>query len=274
MKKETSLSRTPYDNYRIFHPDGNLMCFCSKRKANWYVKNGLATQSGTDIHLTFKPKGHGEPVEVLTGRLNCCVVTGDETNLTKHHVIPTQFRRYFPQGYKDKNSGDLMVMTRSAHDEYEIFANEFKTKLFNDYITEEDKDAIKAWTELRSLVNCKKGEHFSRLPAPRQVYIELRIAGLSRIWNFTEDELRHRSVNDVRNFSKKIVEKIGVINLIVLWKLHFIKYGRPRHLPEWWKPNLVKFIRNGSNSYKTELIEIDLKEPQLRKLINKYGLQV
>ena len=34
------LNRIPYDNYKIYHPDGTLMCFCSGKKAKWYI-NGL-----------------------------------------------------------------------------------------------------------------------------------------------------------------------------------------------------------------------------------------
>src|SRR3990172_8443475 len=90
---KSALKKVPYDNYKIYHPDGSLMCFSSKKKAMWYLKNDLAKVMDGDefkIQLTFTPKGYGDSAELLIGRQNCCVISGDVSNLSKHHVIPSQ----------------------------------------------------------------------------------------------------------------------------------------------------------------------------------------
>lgn len=122
-----SLDSAPYENYSLFHPDGTLMCFCSAKRANWYFDRGLAEQTGPkEFKLTFQPRGYGDPNVLLGNRDNICVITGERDNLTKHHVVPAQFRRLFPIAYKDKNSMDLLLLTREAHNDYERHATEFK----------------------------------------------------------------------------------------------------------------------------------------------------
>lgn len=276
MIKETptnALIRAPYDNWKIFHLDGTLMCFCSKKKAYWYIKKDLAElQSEFEIKLKFTPKGYGDPLEILIGRKNICVITGQTTGLTKHHVVPTQYRQHFDNIYKDKNSCDLVVLCRKEHDKYEDIANEFKTQLYADYIDDSHKDINAAWYEAKAIFNCISN-HYDKLPHDRQVYMLCRLEGLVKEWKFTDAELKAKFLIGNNDYNKIIVDKIGMINLTVLWKLHFLKYGKPNFLPTWWKPNLIKVINRGSIEQKTELIEIDIKKnKELTKLIKKYKL--
>ena len=269
---QNALIRQPYDNFKIFHPDGTLMCFCSKKKASWYLKNGLAVkESESHIRLTFTPKGYGDPEQILVGRKNCCVVTGDTINLTKHHVVPTQFRQHFDTSYKDKNSCDLVVLNREKHDEYEDIANGFKIQLHNDYIDESFIEANNAWCEAKSIFNCIKN-YYDRLPPERQIYMTCRLEGLIKKWGFTEKELKSRTIGGSLERNKLIVSKLGVTNMIVLWKLHFLKYGKPTLLPEWWKPNMIKVVNKQNHERKTDLLEINMNEPELLSLIKKYEL--
>jgi len=269
---QNALIRQPYDNYRIYHPDGTLMCFSSKKKANWYLKNDLAVQEADyDIRLKFMPKGYGDPEQILVGRSNCCVVTGDTTNLTKHHVVPTQFRQHFHNSYKDKNSCDLVVLNRDTHDEYEDMANAFKTQLHNDYVDETFLEANSAWCEARSIFNCIKN-YYDKLPPARQIFMTYRLEGLVSRWGFTEDELKSKTLSGNLEQNKLIVSKIGVTNVIVLWKLHFLKFSKPVFLPAWWKPNLVKVVNKNELDRKTDLTEIDMTQPELLSLIKKYDL--
>lgn len=279
MLKETSeipknaLIRAPYDNFKIYHPDGTLMCFCSRKKANWYLNHGLATlEDEFKIRLTFKPKGYGDPLEILIGRSNCCVISGTTENLTKHHVIPTQYRQHFDMCYKDKNSCDLVVLCRKEHDMYEDIANDFKVRLYNDFIDISEKDVTNAWIEAKSIYNCVNN-YYHKLPHDRQIYMTARLEGLIEQWHFTDKELKAKYLKGSKDYNKIIVDKIGTINLIILWKLHFLKYGKPQHLPKWWKPNLIKVINKNNHENKTELIEIELRqEPKLLELIKKYDL--
>jgi len=269
---QNSLIRVPYDNYQIFHPDGTLMCFCSKKKANWYLRNNLATiHDDNKVILNFIPKGYGDPEEILIGRKNCCVITGDTDNLTKHHVVPSQYRQHFDVSYKDKNSCDIVVLCRDKHDKYEETANDFKIQLHNDYVDNSFLEMNKAWIEAKSIFNCINN-YYNKLPHDKQIYMTCRLEGLLAEWKFTEDELKNSSYlgGHVRN--KVIVNSIGIVNLIILWKLHFMKYGKPNFLPAWWKPNIVKVVNKNIDNKKTDLLEIDMSQPELLALIKKYDL--
>lgn len=267
------LDIVPYDNCKIFHYDKTLMCFCSKKKANWYIKKQLANKIyDNDIILNFIPKGYGDPVELLEARKNCSVISGKTDNLSRHHVIPTQYRQHFDAIYKDKNSCDLVVLCRTEHDKYEDIANEFKSQLYADYIDTEHKDINAAWYEAKAIFNCINN-YYDKLPHDRQVYMLCRLDGLIKEWKFTDAELKSKFLAGNNDYNKVIVDKVGMINLTILWKLHFLKYGKPNFLPTWWKPNLIKVINKGAEEQKTELIEIDIdKDPNLVAMIKKYNL--
>src|SRR5208283_2948606 len=97
----------PYDNIECYHPDGSLMCYLSSRQAEWYIKKGLGSffdeskekDSNKKLRLNFVPNGKGEPEVLLRERKNICVVSGKNDMLTKHHVIPYQYRKCFPSMY-------------------------------------------------------------------------------------------------------------------------------------------------------------------------------
>lgn len=274
--KRNSLKRVPYDNFKIIHPDGTLMCYCSIKKAKWYLKKGLGQiidEENRKIQLTFTPKGYGDPIELLEGRKNCCVISGKTHDLTKHHVMPLQYRRHLPNMYKDKNSCDLMVLNREEHDAYEIIANDFKLRLYNDCIDQTELNLSNEWIEAKSINNCIK-THFDKVPHDRQVYMLMRRDALMTKWNFTDAELLTRSLSDIKDYNITIIEKIDGINLIVLWKLHFLKYAKPKYLPGWWAPNTIKVIHEHKLGYdkKTQLVVVDMEEPKLKALIKKYDL--
>jgi hypothetical protein len=275
MENITCLKHKPYDNFKVYHPDGTLMFFCSHRKVNWYVKNNLGIfLNDKELKLTFIPGGYGDPISILKGRSNACVVNNSINDLTKHHVVPTQFRKHFKLKYKDKNSFDLCVLNRKIHDEYELHANEFKDILLTDIINIDDIDINISWYTAKTIYNTII-KHFDKIPPSKQVYLQLKFDGLCDKYNFDIDKFKNEFSPYSTNNNKKIIKQVGTENLIVLWKLHFLKYAQPKFLPDWWKPNLLKIINRttSKNICKTELKEIDMvKNKKLFKLILKYNL--
>jgi len=267
------LESAPYENYSLFHPDGTLMCFCSAKRANWYLQRGLAEQIGPkSFGLTFEPRGYGDPNVILGNRENICVITGESNNLTKHHVVPTQFRKLFPNAYKDKNSMDLLLLTREAHNDYEQHATLFKHILYADFDFRRNSDKYREWREITKYVNALIN-HKHQIPPSIQVYMQMRIDGIRDRWNFTDAELQ-RGMESILfpDPIEQVINYLGVENMIVIWKLHFIKYGKPKFLPDWWKPNLIKIVTRGINPVKNDVISIDLNQPKLVELLKKYEL--
>ncbi|KAG0369095.1 hypothetical protein BGZ54_000351 [Gamsiella multidivaricata] len=105
-----------YDNISVYAPpDSNLIFRCSQKRANWYLSRDLARSlSPTSIHLNFAPAGQGrvnDPYH-LEERENKCVICGEETaqvGATMLHVVPEQYRKWFPIRLKSHSSHDIVV---------------------------------------------------------------------------------------------------------------------------------------------------------------------
>jgi hypothetical protein len=124
-----------YDNCKVLNPNGDLMFRCLKKKINWYLKRNLAVVIDNDpltIQLNFVPKGKGELNEsLLHVRENKCVVCGDIKleNLTKHHLIPYEFRKHFPIKMKEHNSSFIVPLCEECHRIYEKMASKRKLEI-------------------------------------------------------------------------------------------------------------------------------------------------
>jgi hypothetical protein len=109
-----------YENCVIQSPSGEMLSRCGRKKAEWYIKKGLAgkrTSKTTRLTalleqvlaepLTVKllfapggrypsilgsasltsPSGHAGDAYMLSEKENRCVVCGASQDLTKHHVV-------------------------------------------------------------------------------------------------------------------------------------------------------------------------------------------
>jgi hypothetical protein len=240
-------NKKPYGNYEVYHPTGKLMFFCNKKKFNWYIKKGLADKiSEKSIRLTFVPNGFGEDPEYLTPRENICVITGSTDNLTKHHVVPTQYRQHFPMKYKSKNSGDVVTLTRDEHDKYERFADVLKQELSDKYLLKDEINYNITLNYIQKLFNTIKSFR-DDLPKDRvgDLYktINLSLKDIEKVYN-NAIEIRHIDKLEPLDLNKLIVERVGIEELIIMWKNHFIEYSNPKYLPDWWDPNHVKIVDN------------------------------
>lgn len=262
-----TLSANLYDNIELYHPNGKLMCFLNKRRLNWYIKKNLAINIGTNkFQLLFEPKGTGENLEVLQPIKNICVISGNGDNLTRHHVVPKQFRQYFRLDYKDKNSFDIVLLTRILHDEYEKHATELKNRLFEDYSVKL-KEFYSDFIIARKFYYIMNNINFEKIPHTQQIYIQMKLEGIKEMWNLKNEDFKFTSPYQINNVNKKIVEVIGEELLIILWKYHFIKYCQPKYLPDWWKPNLIKINKKDQNS---NIFYKKLNEKEL-EFLNKYN---
>lgn len=93
-----------YDNCIMTAPDGEVLCTCDRKKAEWYVIKELADivtdQPTYTIRLKFEPKGRavGEVGKYYqTPKENKCVVCGEKDSYIRKNVVPRDYRRHFPR---------------------------------------------------------------------------------------------------------------------------------------------------------------------------------
>ena len=107
MNKTTERINAIYGNWLVLHPNGCEMFRCVTRKAQWYLTRDLAnmiSEIPPVIQLKFEPGGLGWFGDefALTQKQNLCVVCGTEElpRLTKHHIVPTLYKKHFPKHLK------------------------------------------------------------------------------------------------------------------------------------------------------------------------------
>lgn len=241
-----------YGNWRFYHPDGRFMFYSDQRRAEWYISRGLAVKTADkEIKLTFAPKGYGAAFDLYgsSSKDNICVVCGlKEDDLTRHHVVPKCYRRFFPEEYKSKNSHDVVAICEKHHVEYENKAHGLKDKLDKQYgeisvkINRDDAAFSKARSFLSCLMNKDRIAKF-KIPKVRLEFMESEIKKILKIQELPEDlSSLHESIktgkNNVnqRRYGKIIVSKLDSIqDFVEMWRSHFIKTMKPKFMPAGWE---------------------------------------
>lgn len=239
-----------YGNWLVLHPEGFEMFRCVDKKANWYLSRNLAdiiSDNPPTIKLKFTPKGfgwHGDEF-ALTQKQNKCVVCGTEElgRLTKHHIIPSLYKRYFPKKLKIATSHDVVCICRECHDEYEnIYALKLKEKLaeiYNVPLCNSESDFIK-------IIKLSKAIMLNghSMPEDRMFELMLKIsimlgyqedfAPVSEIEKFSKISQKHYS-EFYNNHGREVMSKITDLQKFAeMWRIDFIDNMKPKFMPELW----------------------------------------
>ena len=213
-KEDYAISKHPYDNIECYHPDGTLMCFLSARQAEWYLKKDLGHYfdekpgENKKLKLNFIPNGKGEPEVLLRERKNICVVSGVSERLTKHHVIPYQYRKCFPSKYKNRNHFDLVLLNDQVHHSYERDADVLKMLLYKDFVGGDIIQFQSDFTTAHKLLG-KKKYYYDKLSPDKQVYLDMRFEGLKERWNLKDSDFDSFDMVRSKSYTQKIID--GVI---------------------------------------------------------------
>ena len=237
--------RKIYGNCQVLSPDGILMFRCDQKKANWYLNRNLGeivNESPLIVKLNFKPQGLGNHNKVfgLTEMGNKCVSCGNEEYLTRHHVVPHCYRRYFPLELKSHNFHDVLSLCVMCHDSYERKADELKLKISSEYSApingevESRSDLVKyvkiAGTLLFESNNIPK----SRIKLLRQelkTYFGIKRLSKKRIIKISET----KSTILKKTHGEMVISKVDDIQKFVeRWRHHFVENVDCRYLPENW----------------------------------------
>ena len=244
-----------YENCEVYSPDNKLMFRCLRSRCEWYLKRGLAVALSADpfsIKLTFQPKGEGEKKDLLkVERKNICVVCGDSDirNLTRHHIIPYEYRKYFPSEQKAHNSLYVVPLCEKCHSEYETeyaipLKKEFAEKYNASFYNARDVKFNKEFRLLWALLIHNRGEHL--IPHEKISFIKREISYLLKPYVKDKDlDSIHEVeaiIDKVKQDSLKkphgqiVVEEFGDTDLFQKkWARHFIENMKPKYLPEYLK---------------------------------------
>ncbi|KAL3635438.1 hypothetical protein CASFOL_019985 [Castilleja foliolosa] len=124
-----------YHNCKIYANDGRLLCYCDRRKLEWYVNRNLAKLVEDDplsITLLFEPKGRPEDEDndfYIQSKKNICVGCGEENHYLRYRIIPSCYRVHFPEHLKSHRSHDIVLVCVDCHEIAHAAAEKYKRQV-------------------------------------------------------------------------------------------------------------------------------------------------
>ncbi|NWR29150.1 EXD2 protein, partial [Tachuris rubrigastra] len=266
-----------YDNCFLHAPDGQPLCTCDRKKAQWYLDKGIGELVSTDpfvVKLRFEPSGRPESQVdyYLTVKENLCVVCGKRESYIRKNVVPHEYRRHFPIQMKDHNSHDVLLLCTSCHAISNYYDNHLKQQLAEEFgapIGSEEgvrllEDPLRRQVRsgARALLNADS------LPDPRRAELLQSIKDFFNAEAVTPEMLQEAAGLETRICNEsymphglKVVQcfaKGGLRSLMQLerrWRQHFLDSMQPKHLPEQWSVdhNHMKLIRKYGEDLQIEL---------------------
>ncbi|KFV44299.1 Exonuclease 3'-5' domain-containing protein 2 [Tyto alba] len=260
-----------YDNCFLHAPDGQPLCTCDRKKAQWYLDKGIGELVSTDpfvVKLRFEPSGRPESQVdyYLTVKENLCVVCGKRESYIRKNIVPHEYRRHFPIQMKDHNSHDVLLLCTSCHAVSNYYDNHLKQQLAEEFGapigSEEGVRLAQVRSGARALLNADS------LPDPRRAELLQSIKDFFNAEAVTPEMLQEAADLETRICNEsymphglKVVQcfaKGGLRSLMQLerrWRQHFLDSMQPKHLPEQWSVdhNHMKLIRKYGEDLHIEL---------------------
>ncbi|KAK8516768.1 hypothetical protein V6N13_080868 [Hibiscus sabdariffa] len=128
-----------YHNCRIYANDGRLLCYCDRRKLEWYLRRDLAKLVDDDppaIMLLFEPKGRPEDEDndfYIQSKKNICVGCGEGNHYLRYRVIPSCYRVHFPEHLKSHRSHDIVLLCVDCHEVAHAAAEKYKRRIAGEF---------------------------------------------------------------------------------------------------------------------------------------------
>jgi hypothetical protein len=244
LKQTVTKDRKIYGNCRVLSPEGKLMFRCGMKKVNWYLNRGLADEIENDpltIKLNFEPNGNGyhDSDWGLVEMENICVDCGTDEFLTRHHVVPYSYRKFFPVCLKTHNFHDVLAMCPDCHDNYERKADILKSELSKKYnaplggINKHDRNARKMKRILNCVIN-PDGVPKQRIDQLRNEILDYY--GWKRLTQKRIDWINSLEITkNLKTHGEIVCEQIDDYQeFIEMWRKHFVENNNCSYLPENW----------------------------------------
>jgi hypothetical protein len=236
-----------YGNWKMLSPEGELMSRCDVKRARWYLDRNLAEEVGDkEIRLKFVPRGLGnrDVQFLIEDKANQCVVCGIEHHLNRHHVVPYQYRKWFPLQYKSKSSYDVVPICLDDHETYEDRARDLVADLAVEYdapynqslpMSPEDRSLGKMLGYAKALHH-----HSERIPLERVEKLREEINeyfGHLNLEEILKTPLPKRNTINASHGEKVVAAVLARDELqqfIERWREHFLVTMEPRFLSASW----------------------------------------
>lgn len=137
--KKFSCKSPVYHNCRIYAGDGRLLCYCDRKKLEWYVQRNLAKlieDSPPAIMLLFEPKGRPEDEDnefYIQSKKNICVGCGEKSHYIRYRIIPSCYRMHFPEHLKSHRSHDIVLLCVDCHEIAHSAAEKYKRRVAEEF---------------------------------------------------------------------------------------------------------------------------------------------
>ena len=240
------MSNAKYDNCEIYSKEDKFLGYCDKKKFDWYIKKDIVTVIGEKaIKLKFEPKINGKDgkfeeyckVEMKTQ----CVVCSNNKKLNKFHVIPSEFRKFFPLHMKSHASHDVVLICKPCHNEVNGLYGEYRDFLLHKYKLEVNQDSAKikaCVNQLLKFVNKTTNKYNKKKMQYNEDFISKYLGH-----PYTKEDLENLKdicVYDNLPTNMSIGEYIVAQNKNNLekfaedWRKMFVEHMEPKFLPECW----------------------------------------
>ena len=256
----------PEDSYRFriwsfLHPDGEFMFFHTERKMKSMKKHGLIriiSENSRIAQLTIIPKGRGvdkDDIFMTTPKERKCVVCGCENNLTRHHVVPKEFRKHFPDRFKESNAHDIVFVCDKHHEQYERKADILKREYFEKYNIESLcplQTKVISQIKMRYNLICHL-EEMNLKGNPHRAKIDYKLKNVLKLDQqipLTYNQLEYlreaykERLKAARNYFKNetssgflvelILKENSLEDFVKTWRQHFIDNAQPLYMPLGW----------------------------------------
>ncbi|XP_074661404.1 exonuclease 3'-5' domain-containing protein 2-like [Tubulanus polymorphus] len=257
VKKLTgySVRQNPlYHNCQLQAPDGQLLCTCDLKKAEWYIQKGLGVKVNDEplvVRLTFEPSGRPQSDRnyYLHFKENVCVVCGYGESYIRKNVVPHEYRKYFPAVMKSHRSHDVLLMCVRCHHRSGIHDSIERQRLADrcsapvgseETSVKRNRQIVRVQSAAKALLN-----RTAKIPEPRLAALRKVVKDYCNVRELNDEllgavlELDPNETNDdFVPHGKKVVEFVarneGLIRFEREWRQHFIDTMKPRFLPECW----------------------------------------
>lgn len=246
-----------YGSYLVLHPDNSPMFRCGQEKAEWYLSRNLAELVADDppvLKFKFVPKGRGHSGDTfyLSKKENRCVVCGHDNleDLTRHHVVPYCYRKFFPPKAKRNNYHDVLLLCEECHQKYEEKAQQMKKDLAVKYdaplgFVAVDPKKHQARKFALALYAWGQKMPQSRVEQLKEWLREYLGHDPNSEELFKLSNLCYSRSDPFGEHGRNVITKIpNLQDFVVMWRNHFIMEMKPLFLPDYWDTNR-DYLDNG-----------------------------